>query len=321
MEPSIRGRPAPPPLPLARARSTRAGVVLRDERVQALTAALRARGDHHCDDLADRLDRCRAAATARAAWRRETGRPPLRADLYECRSAACPACRGQVRRRSQHQAYDHFLHADAAECSLVTVVLARAGSVAHIVAAVPRWRAVLKRLRKREAEHDVAWQDLVLTGVVEIDAVDALDLHRLGSCRRALIPNLTALSSIGDNSATWVPTLHLAVHHPGLERGVLAEALCALWPLNRQVDVRPFMREGTGAEQAAHVTGYALKLRQVTMISDVSEPWPGARSAELFGCLHARRDGLRPLRVTLGPMRAATGVGAASAGTSPTSPQ
>lgn len=310
----------PPPAP-TRVRSSRAGVVLRDERTQALTAALRTRGDEHWDDLANRLHRCRTAAAARAAWRRETGRPPLRTDLYECRSVACPNCRGQVVRRSQHQAYDRFLHTDAAECSLATVVLARAGGVADVLAAVPRWRATLKRLRKREAQHDAAWQDLTLTGVVEIDAVDTLDLPRLAPSRRALLPCLPVLSAAGDDGVTWVPSLHLAVSHRGLEHVDLARALCNLWPLGRQVDVRPFVREGTGAEQAAHVTGYALKLRQVTTISGASEPWPAAWSAELFGCLHARRDGLRPLRVTLGPMQAAMNIGAASAGTDATSPR
>ena len=258
-----------------------------------LVAALRDLGD---DDLAGRLWRCQQARMDKIVAQRtglRTGWPSM------CRSVACPSCRRWLGRGWRERAGSHFAEARSPACSHVTIMLACTGALDTIRGVVRDLRVDLRNLRDRSAVRSSRWRSVSAYGLVEVDAHLRDDAMFLPPKRRAVVQELPC---IGSGPMTWVPHVHLCVHHPRLDRAELRDALRTQWPgLWGRVDVRPF-EVGDASVNAGNIAAYAAKMRMTTTLTDgIEESWPVAWRAAFWSWLCGLRAGLAPLRLRLGP--------------------
>lgn len=203
-------------------------------------------------------------------------------------------------------------NANNEDCHLITVMLARSGSLDAVQDVTRKLRIELRNLRDRNARTDQRWSSVEMVGQVEIEALGPDDIGLLPPHRKAVIEALPAFGgSCGyatwDQIVVWVSHVHIAVHAPMLTEHDLSEAFCRQWPGHGQrVDVRPF-REGDAASNTAAIAGYACKHEmRIALKNQTDLRWPIAVQAAYWGWLHGLRNGLAPLRVRIGPIRKST---------------
>lgn len=228
---------------------------------------------------------------------------------WRCDRLACPSCRRRAVNIERNAAAEIFEGMDNRDCSLLTITLARVGDLAMVRDVIQRAKQMLQQARRRLARADDAWAHLTVVGYVEVDAVATARLSERPPQVRSVIESLTM---IGDGDTTWVPHLHLSVHHPGIDRSSLREALTKLWPGDRRTDVQAFHSTRSASRNASRITTYGLKHRHETLLDTVevegqrgrvSEPWLMKVRAEYYRWLCCSvRDGFRALRVRLDPV-------------------
>ncbi len=244
-------------------------------------------------ELAQRLQCCQ--------YGRKDRRRGLKSDWPPmCRSVACVFCRGGIRKREGMRVAKHFADADNEACSFATIMLVRIGDLDTIPKIVGRLRTCLRNLRDRHARHDPRWASLEATGMVEVDAMTAETITVLPPQRRMVIENLP---QEGAGDTVWVLHVHLAVHAPELSRDELREAFQRQYPgSSGRVDVQPFHSKKVVPANAAHTVSYAAKhAMEIKLTRGYKEAWPPASQLLYWGWLYGQHDGLRPLRVRLGP--------------------
>jgi hypothetical protein len=281
-----------------------------DRQLCDLLAALHQLDTSSALDLAERLNRCRAARLERRGDVTSALRWPFR-----CRSVACRACcRSRVNRKADRMA-DAFQRADNEDCSLLTVCLSRTSDLEAISGLVKDVRKTIRNLRDRLAGRDKRWDSLTIQGAVEVDAVDSMDLMLLPPERRALVPTLPL---IGDANGYiwWLPHLHASVHHPKIDRAELRASFVEQFPGLQRVDVKAFytdfwqVPEGCSEAEvnAFHTSRYALAQSCETTMDDpmdkgvaIHVPWPIAWQAHYFAWLHSVGRSLQALQVVMNP--------------------
>jgi hypothetical protein len=266
-----------------------------------LITALRASGDPVQVDLASHLWRCQQGREDRRKgvpfdW------PPM------CRSPACPSCRRWLSKSWRDRAAERMACADNNACHLITVMLARSGSLDAVRTLTRQLRTELRNLRDRNARTDLGWRSVEMVGQVEVDAFGPEDICLLPPQRRTVIEALPAFGgSCGyatyNQIVVWVSHIHIACHAPHLSAGELHGAFARQWPGDpRRVDVRPF-REGEAGANAGAIIGYASKHEMRFALKDGFDLcWPIAVQAAYWGWLHGLRNGLAPLRLRVGAM-------------------
>jgi hypothetical protein len=263
-----------------------------------LIAALRASGDPDQIDLAGRLWRCQRGREDRRKGI-PTHWPPM------CRSPACPACRRWLSRSWRDRAAERMANADNNACHLITVMLARSGSLDAVRTLARQLRTELRNLRDRNARTDWRWRSVEMIGQIEVDAFGFDDIGLLPPQRRNVIETLPAFGGCAtcDQPVVWVPHVHIACHAPNLSEDDLHAAFARQWPGDpRRVDVRPFV-EGEAGTNAAAIIGYACKHEMRIALKDGFDLcWPITVQATYWGWLHGLRNGLAPLRLRIGAM-------------------
>lgn len=219
---------------------------------------------------------------------------------YQCKTVTCTACRRAHVRKWQRKVHARFAEADNEVCSHVTVHLARVGDLDGVHGVVHSARRACRDLRDRRARQDFRWRSVEMVGLVEVDAMASDDVPLLLPNRAEMLPSLPLVSTIG--SVMWLPHLHAAFHHPGVERAELQAVLEGRWDGPHRVDVKPFHDDKLASENAADVFGYASKFDASTNTHGIEEPWPVTRRAEWWGWLHSLQRGIDALRVSLNPM-------------------
>jgi hypothetical protein len=269
--------------------------------VDALIAALRASGDPVQVDLASRLWRCAQGREDRrknclSQW------PPM------CRSPACPSCRRWLSKIWCSRAADRMIHADNDRCYLITIMLARSGSLDAVRDVSRQLRTDLRNLRDRSARRDWRWRSVEMNGQVEVDALGADDIRLLPPQRKNVIEALPVFGGSDgfatyDQTVIWVSHVHIVCHAPHLDEDDLCAVFQRQWAgASRRVDIRPF-REGDAGANAAAIIGYACKHEMRLALKDgFNLCWPIAVQAAYWGWLHGMRNGLAPLRVRIGPI-------------------
>lgn len=279
---------------------SRRSYVTEHEAEQAeLLAALRADDDPVSLDLAERIEQCR---DTRERLRNLPGDllTALRQQhqtRYRCRSPACWSCARGIVRAAGKAAADLFVDIDAnnENSSLVTVVLARAGSPEDVQAVIAGARQGLRDRRDSAVAHyGRRWHQVTMAGRVEIDVVWPDEVQALGSDRRELLPTLPVF---GAGEPWLVAHLHAAVHHPGIGRHELHEVLAEQWPGDYRVHVKPFYDYQICNENAGGVVIYPLK-RTLSQISQKVR-WPVGVRVAWWRWLHSRRRGLQPLAIKM----------------------
>lgn len=284
-------------------RCTNATIRREDARLLHLLSALRKIGSPDAQHLADRLHRCRAGRLARRGDVASALRWPWR-----CRSVACWACRSAITGRKSRQAHEDFEGRDNADCSYATIVLARVGDLSSIRDLVRGARRDVRNLRDtRSRLVGPRWRSVEFRGVVEVDAIHPMDTHLLEENRRELIPSLPQIGAAAD--VVWLPHMHLTVHHPGLDRAELHNALTRQWPGEHRVHVRAFDLDNDASVNAWQTTGYSLKHRMSNKFRCthersvwVIEEWPMSWQAAYYAWMHSMRRGLQPLTIRVGAM-------------------
>lgn len=259
----------------------------------ALIKGLRDTGDPVHLELAQRLQCCQYVRRDRRRGLRSNW-PPM------CRLMACAFCRRWILKKEGRRVAKHFTGMDNEVCSFVTIMLARTGDLDTIPGIIGSFRVDLRNLRDRLARRDPRWASFEAVGMVEVDAMIAEEICVLPPQRRAVIESLP---SYGSGDVVWVVHVHLAVHAPELSHDELCEAFQRQYPGSPEcVDVQPFHSDKAALDNAANVGSYPAKhTMQTTFTRGLKEAWPLAWQLLYWGWLHGLGDGLRPLRIRLGP--------------------
>ena len=256
-----------------------------------LITALRVSGDSVQIDLAGRLSRCQQGREDRRngiilQW------PPM------CRSPTCTYCRRWLSKTWQARAASRMAHADNDDCYLVTIVLARSGSLDAIRDVVRQLRVDLRNLRDRNARLNRCWRSVEMIRQAEIKAMGPHDILLLPPQRRTVIEALPAFgSSFGyatwDQIVVWVTHVHIACYLPSVNPDELYKALQQQWPGPvKRVEVRAFLEGDAGDNAGKIIGGYACKHEmRVKLKDDFHLYWPVAVQAAYWGWLHGLRNG------------------------------
>jgi hypothetical protein len=271
--------------------------------ISSLIEALRRSGDLTQIDLAKRLWRCQQGRKDRrrgisASW------PRL------CRRPACASCRKFLAQGWRDWAAAQMANADNGSCYLVTIMVARSEALEVLPECVYGLRTALRNLRDRKARQDSCWGRVGLVGQVEIDALGVEDIYLLPPQRRMVIEALPVLGRSDPSSRdVWIPHLHIGCHAPGLDMADLELALERQWPGAGRVDVRCFQDRSAG-ENAGRIIGYASKhMMRLALKDGFYDAWPYSVQARYWGWLHSLRQGLKPLRMKIGPTKAKKQIG------------
>lgn len=274
-------------------------------RTTQLVEALRRSGD----ELASHLWSC-------AENRKEKSRLQVEgwttAWCPRCDRLACHSCRRRIVNREKSETKKLFEGFENSDCSMETVMLNRVADLKDMQDVIKRFRAKFRHLRDRMARTSAGWNRLTVTGYIEIDVIET---DRLGERPERVRAVTAALPAIGEGPTTWVPHVHLAIHHMGVDRAALKEALSHDWPGRGRVDVRSFKSKRSAPDNAGNISGYGLKHLHETVISThvveidgeqhelrVAEPWPVHLSVSYWRWMEEVRDGARLLRVRLDPV-------------------
>lgn len=269
---------------------------------EALLAELGALGAH---DLCGRLAACRSG---REALRASGGKPHLEQVVagrrYRCRSYACWSCRRQrVRRDARHYA-EPFRDAMSDDCSMITIADSLTGDLDVIRDRVTQIRRALRDRRDATASRRPRWRAVELVGYCEPDGFSSADAAVLLPDQRALVARLPVVTGAMADGPMWVIRVHLAVHHPGIERAELEYVLRQQWPINGAVQIKEF--EGAlAAEDAGNILSYGAKHR-FRVVSDLIEEdaeWPISWQAAFWSMIDQNRRGMQIMRIALGPMK------------------
>lgn len=242
---------------------------------------------------AKRLTRCRDEPVSPAGWQR-----------WSCKSPVCSACRRRHHvQPHQQRAYDRWVEADAnnEDCSLATIHLACTDDVDCVRQVTLAVRRALRDLRDRMSRVNPAWRNVEFVGVVEVAALYRTDIPLLLSGQADVISKLPCIGSTGE--VVWMPHLHVAIHHPGVERLDLRRALEAQWPgSERRVHVVAFDQTKMPAANVADIVAYGSKAACVSTLGGIEEEWPTALRAIWWTAIRRWKRGLEPLRVQIRPM-------------------
>ncbi len=198
------------------------------------------------------------------------------------------------------RAEGRFIDADSEDCSYVTILLARIGSLSALPDVIKRLRRDLRNIRNGMTRKSASWNALSVMGHIELDALAETDIPLLGSSRRAVVPRLPAVGGRPD-TMFWLPHAHLSVHHPHVHRECLRQALMDQWPGDNRVHVRAFDADRLAQDNAPDCISYGLKFRHATKFADgMVIDWPLAWSARVWSWLHEKQNGLQPFSVKLG---------------------
>ncbi len=283
-------------------RSPRWLIRQREDEQSELIAALHDSVEPIRRDLADRLLRCQQAREARRGWR-DLGGAGAHGYPYRCRSFACWDCGRSIVRRWEDDALGQFAGAENAECSAVTVVLARTAKVEMVRDIVVKARKDLGNLRAGMYRQPGGWRwrSVRASGIV---GTDVATFDGPAPAARGQSTPLPLLPFVGSGGGEWwLPTAHLALHHPHLDRAELARSVMRRWPGAKRVDVRPFGEHQRAAENAADVVGYALEQSERVGIHGADFRWPPRWRADYHSWLFSLKRGLQPLGISLRPRR------------------
>jgi hypothetical protein len=205
-------------------RTNRATVANMEAHLTEMVAELSTLGDDVSVDLAERLLHCQMERRARAKAFAQTGQPLMRWP-YRCKSAACWACRRAIMSKWRGRAEELLADAKSADCSYVTVLLARIGGLSSLREVVKKFRRDLRNIRDGSARKSASWNSLSVMGHIELDALEETDVPLQGSSRRAVVPLVPAVGGRPD-TMFWLPHAHLSIHHPHVRRELSEARAC-----------------------------------------------------------------------------------------------
>lgn len=275
-------------------RSSREAIRQREGQQRDLITTVSDLGAPVQHELANRLHRCQQARKVRRAWSNNDGAASS-AYPHQCRLFACWACRRSIIRRRQEKARQQFAGAANSACTVVSIVLASNTRIDAIRGAVAKARKDLSNMRAAAYQQPGGWRwrSVQAFGIVGIDAVALEDAAPMAPDRSTPIPGFPLVAP-ADNTL-WLQHVHLAVHHPHLDRAELVRAVTHQWPGSQRVSVRPFEEHRSAADNAAAVVGKALER--------FGDEWPAHSRADFHGWLHGLRRGLQPLALSSRPRR------------------